>query len=183
MKLVFLFGDAAAGKMTVGQELAKITDLRLFHNHMSIEPVIAVFGNYNRTVVDTFREAVFTEFAKTDHYGLIFTYLFAFDSPDDWAYIAHVKEIFAPYGTEFYYVELIAPQAVRLERNKTENRLRHKASKRDLAVSDARLIRDDETHRCVSKPGEFPFTPYLRIENADKTPEEVARQIQKAFQL
>ena len=32
MKLVFLFGDAAVGKMTVGQQLTKITDLKLFHN-------------------------------------------------------------------------------------------------------------------------------------------------------
>jgi shikimate kinase len=29
MKLVFLFGDAAVGKMTVGQELTKITDLKI----------------------------------------------------------------------------------------------------------------------------------------------------------
>ena len=36
MKLVFLFGDAAVGKMTVGQELTKITDLKLFHNDMSM---------------------------------------------------------------------------------------------------------------------------------------------------
>lgn len=34
MKLLFLFGDADVGKMTVGQELCKITDLRLFHNHI-----------------------------------------------------------------------------------------------------------------------------------------------------
>ena len=34
MKLVFILGDAAVGKMTVGQELMKMTDLRLFHNHM-----------------------------------------------------------------------------------------------------------------------------------------------------
>ncbi len=46
MKLLFLFGDAAVGKMTVGQELAKITDLRLFHNHMTIEPVIEIFGYF-----------------------------------------------------------------------------------------------------------------------------------------
>lgn len=38
MKFVMLFGNAAVGKMTVGQELMKITDLRLFHNHMTIEP-------------------------------------------------------------------------------------------------------------------------------------------------
>ena len=45
MKLVFIFGDGAVGKMTVGQELAKITELRLFHNHMSIEPVLEILGN------------------------------------------------------------------------------------------------------------------------------------------
>ena len=38
MKLIFLIGAGAVGKMTVGQELAKITPLRLFHNHMIIEP-------------------------------------------------------------------------------------------------------------------------------------------------
>jgi len=36
MKLLLIIGDAAVGKMTVGQELTKITDLRLFHNHMTI---------------------------------------------------------------------------------------------------------------------------------------------------
>ena len=47
MKLVLIIGDGAVGKMTVGQELTKITDLRLFHNHMSIELVLDVFGGYN----------------------------------------------------------------------------------------------------------------------------------------
>lgn len=51
MKLIFLIGDAAVGKMTVGQELMKITDLRLFHNHMTIEPVIEIFGHYNGKVI------------------------------------------------------------------------------------------------------------------------------------
>ena len=44
MKLLILIGNASVGKMTVGQELAKITDMRLFHNHMTIEPVIEIFG-------------------------------------------------------------------------------------------------------------------------------------------
>ena len=44
MKLLFLFGNAAVGKMTVGQELAQRTGLRLFHNHIMIEPVLEVFG-------------------------------------------------------------------------------------------------------------------------------------------
>jgi shikimate kinase len=47
MKLLFMIGNAAVGKMTVGQELMKLTGLRLFHNHMTIEPVIEIFGQYN----------------------------------------------------------------------------------------------------------------------------------------
>ena len=150
---------------------------------MTIEPVLEIFGTYERKTVGELREVIFRNFAASDRYGLIFTLMMAFDLKSDWDYLEHVKSIFAPYGTEFYYVELIAPQEVRLARNKTENRLRHKASKRDLAISDARLIQDDQNYRCVSNPGEIPFDNYLRIENADKSPEEVARLIQETFHL
>ena len=44
VKLVLLVGNGAVGKMTVGQELMKQTGLRLFHNHMTIEPVLEIFG-------------------------------------------------------------------------------------------------------------------------------------------
>ncbi len=55
MKLVLIIGSGAVGKMTVGQELMKITDLRLFHNHMMIEPVLDVFGNFNGWVIARLR--------------------------------------------------------------------------------------------------------------------------------
>ena len=183
MKLVFLIGSGAVGKMTVGQELMKLTGLRLFHNHMTIEPVIEVFGHYNHTVVGQMREIIFREFAQSDNDGMIFTYMWAFDMQSDWAYIEHVKEIFQPYGTEFYYVELVADQAVRLERNKTENRLRNKASKRDVAASDQRVLREDATYRLVSLPGEIPFDNYLRIDNTHLSAEDAARKIQAYFHL
>ena len=183
MKLVFILGDAAVGKMTVGQELMKITDLRLFHNHMTIEPVIEIFGRFDRNTIAEMREIIFRNYAASGNYGMIFTLMMDFDAPSDWEYLAHVKEIFAPYGTEFYYVELIAPQEVRLKRNVTENRLRHKASKRDIEISNQRLINDDLNHRCVSYEGEITFSNYLRIENADKSPEEVARLIKETFKL
>ncbi|WP_458788405.1 hypothetical protein, partial [Vallitalea sediminicola] len=84
MKLVFLIGDEAVGKMTVGQELMKITDLRLFHNHMTIEPVIEVFGYFQGKSISRLREIIFEEFAASDNYGLIFTYMWAFDQKSDW---------------------------------------------------------------------------------------------------
>ena len=183
MKLVILIGDSAVGKMTVGQELMKQTGLRLFHNHTMIEPVIEIFGHYNAPVIQQLREVIFHEFAKSDQYGMIFTFMWAFDMPSDWAYIAHVAEVFEAQGAQVYYVERIAPQEVRLQRNETENRLRHKASKRDLEASRARLLRDDEKYRCVSLPGEIPFENYLRIENTHIPPEVAAAMIKERFGL
>ena len=74
MKLLFLIGNAAVGKMTVGQELMKITGLRLFHNHMTIEPVLEIFGQFHSTAISRLRQVVFEEFAKSDQYGMIYTY-------------------------------------------------------------------------------------------------------------
>ena len=183
MKLVFILGDAAVGKMTVGQELMKITDLRLFHNHMTIEPVIEIFGRYDAKTIAEMREVIFRNFAASENYGMIFTMMMDFDLPSEWEYLEKIKKIFEPYGTEFYYAELIAPQEIRLQRNVTENRLKHKASKRDIQSSNQRLINDDQNHRCVSYEGEIPFRNYLRIDNTDLDPAETAKIIQQTFDL
>lgn len=183
MKLVLLFGNAAVGKMTVGQELMKITDLRLFHNHMTIEPVLEIFGGFYQEAIKRLREVIFEEFAKSDLYGMIFTYMWAFDQQSDWDYVERVKEIFAPYGTEFYYVELVASQQARLERNASENRLKNKVSKRDVEWSNQRLLADDAAYRLESLDGEIPFENYMKINNSDLAPDVVARMIKERFAL
>lgn len=183
MKLVFLIGNGAVGKMTVGQELMKLTGLRLFHNHMTIEPVIEVFGYYNGTVVSKMRQIIFEEFAKSDNYGMIFTYMWAFDQQSDWDSVERVTNIFKEQGAEVYYVELVAPQEVRLKRNETENRLKNKASKRDLEASRERIIRQDEKYRLESYDGEVTFDNYIKIDNTNLEPTEVARMIQERFSL
>ena len=183
MDLIVLIGSGAVGKMTVGQEMMKITDFRLFHNHMMIEPVIEVFGDYCGPVVGRLREVIFEEFLKTKYRGMIFTYMWAFDMREDWDYIRSVAERFEATGGNVYYVELVADQAVRLERNKTENRLRNKASKRDLAVSQERLLREDSRYRLVSREGEIPFENYIRIDNTRLEPDEAARLIKDKFAL
>lgn len=183
MKVLFLFGNSAVGKMTVGQELMKITDLRLCHNHMTIEPVIEIFGRHDSRITMRLREVIFEEYAKSDNYGIIFTYMWAFDMQADWDYLEHVREIFQPYGAEFYYAELVASKETRLVRNATENRLKHKASKRDIDASNKRLLRDDEKHRFESYEGEIPYENYIKIDNTNLSPEEVARTIKERFLL
>ena len=178
MKLVIIVGSGAVGKMTVGQELLKITDLRLFHNHMMIEPVIEIFGYFPGGVTQRLREVIFEEFLKSDNKGMIFTFMWAFDMPTDREYIMGGASKF----DEVYCVELIADQSVRLERNKTENRLKNKASKRDLALSEQRLL-NEERYRLVSEDGEIPFENYLRIDNTDLAPNVVAKMIKERFDL
>ena len=183
LKLVFIIGDASVGKMTVGQELMKITDLRLFHNHMTIEPVIEIFGYFHGKSINRWREVIFEELASRDSYGLIFTYMWAFDHKEDWDYVEHVSEIFRNKGSEVYYVELVTSQEIRLQRNITENRLKHKASKRDIEISTQRLINDDNRYRCISNEGEIPFDNYIKIDNSNLSAEIVANMIKEHFML
>ena len=183
MDLILIIGAGASGKMTVGQALMARTGYRLFHNHMMIEPVIEIFGTFNGQAINRLREVVFEEFLKSDRRGMIFTYMWAFDMPSDWAYVMNLAARFEQTGGTVYCVELIAPQEVRLQRNHTANRLAHKASKRDVQASDERVRREDANHRLVSNPGEIPFAHYLRLENAELSPEEAAERIVEAFGL
>lgn len=186
MKLIIITGPHAVGKMTVGQELAKITELRLFHNHMSIDVVSGLFENMpaeRSRLTALFREEVFKAYAKSDEYGMIFTYMWAFDSQADWDYIHHVEDLFKEHGAEVFYVELCADYDLRIERNKTANRLLHKSTKRDIAKSEALFRRLEEKHRLNSLPGEVQKEHYIKIDNTNLAPEAVAAQIKAEFGL
>jgi len=186
MKLLIILGNASVGKMTVGQEVVKITDFKLFHNHVMIEPTLEIFGEFNNDVIVKLRDVVFKEFAKSDLYGLIFTYMWDFDEKAEWAsrkQIDRVCEIFEQVNAEIYVVELVASQEVRLQRNITENRLWNKASKMNIEQSNQMLKDDDVKYRCVSFDGELSFANYIKIDNTNLPPETVAKTIKDKFFL
>lgn len=79
-----------------------------------------------------FRNELFEEVSKSDLYGMIFTYVWAFDLQSDWDYINHVVSIFESKGAAVYFVELEAEIDERLERNKSPHRLEHKLKKETL---------------------------------------------------
>ena len=183
--LVIIIGPHAVGKMTVGQELARITDLRLFHNHMSIELTRKLFLREEKewgVLNETIRKTVFELFAKGDFSGLIFTYMCAFDLQSEFDYLQNVIDLFESNGASCYVVELCADFEERLVRNKSENRLLHKESKRDLAWSEAEMRKTSEKYRLSSYDGEtLPFENYLKIDNTHLPPDEVARRICEHF--
>lgn len=186
MKFVHVFGPQAVGKMTVGQELAKITDLKLFHNHMTIDLVNHFFdysSKEGKRLVSLFRQEIFEEVSKSDLYGMIFTFVWMFDMKSDWDYVERLSQLFESRGGTVYYVELEADLEERLERNKTPNRLEHKPKKRDIAWSENDLRSTMEKHRLNSLDGEIKFPNYIKINNTNLSAEEVAKIIKDKFDL
>ncbi len=185
MKLIIIFGPHAVGKMTVGQHLSTITDIPLFHNHESIELALRLLGQDAPwgDLSNAIRRDVFEHVAKAHGKGLIFTFMWALDHHADDAYITSLEELFVKEGGDVFYVELCADQDVRLERNKSENRLLHKASKRDLDLSEKRFLHLEGKYRLNSYDGEIKKKNYLKIDNTHLGPEEVAKMIKDDFKL
>lgn len=180
-----IFGPPAVGKMSVGAELARRTDLLLFHNHVAIEPALKLFpfGSPPFTrLVRTFRSQVFEEVARSDSPGLIYTFLWDLDDDQDKRYIDGVASLFQAHGADICFVELYASLEERLKRNRTEGRLLEKPSKRDLAASEQRLLAH-EAHRRNTNGDFFYRENYLRIDNTRVPAEEAAEEIIRRFQV
>jgi len=186
LKLVIIFGAQAVGKMTVGQELERITDLKLFHNHMTIElvsPYFSLGSPAGKRLVNLFRQEIFEEVSKSDLPGLIFTYVWAFDLQGDWEYIQRICHLFESRGGTVYFVELVAELEERLKRNTSSNRLTHKPTKRNMEWSEQDLLKTSEKYRLQSNPGEITKNEYIRIDNTNLSAEDTAKLIQQRFQL
>ena len=185
MKVLFLFGSGAVGKMTVGQELMKITDLRLCHNHMTIELARKLFDFSDpeyKILNQTIRETVFNLFAKGNFKGLIFTFMCDFDVQSEFDYLNNIITLFKNNCATCHVVELCADFDERIERNKSENRLNHKELKRDIESSEAEMRRTSEKHRLNSYDGEkLPFESYIKIDNTNLLPDVVANRICEVF--
>ena len=187
-KFVLISGGKAVGKMTVGQELEKITGLKLLHNHETLDLVSKFFDFDNhikklKEISDKFRFTLFEEVAKSDLEGMIFTVVVYYDSKNDIDYVDRIRKIYEDNGGEFYYVELEADLDARLERNGSENRLKHKPSKRDLEFSKKDLLKSMAEHRINSYDGEVKYKNYLKIDNTNMSARDTAKLIKDTFKL
>jgi broad-specificity NMP kinase len=187
MDFFLIFGPPAVGKMSVGRKLQKLTGLKLFHNHMTIELVINFFefeslefGRLN----NQFRQMIFEEVAQSKLPGLIFTYVWALDDERDKRYVDTMVNIFKEIGASIYLIELEADLSVRLERNKGEQRLQEKPTKRNLKKSEQNLLEIDCKYLLNSK-GSFKyleeFPNFLKIDTNNLSARETAEKIYSTF--
>ena len=183
--LIFIVGPQAVGKMTVGQELGRATGFKFMHNHQTIDLLLPFFEHgspsFMRLLLD-FRRNIFEEIAAHETIaGFIFSCVWNFDSILDGADMEMLSEPFSRRGGRILFVELEADLETRLERNRSEHRLHHKPSKRDVEFSSSLLMK---TNGRYNSNGDFPYPKrHLKINNEHLSPHEVVAMVCARFEL
>lgn len=179
--LVVITGAQAVGKMTVGQELSRLTGMSLFFNHQIIDLVTPYFAfgtpQFDR-IVDGFWDHLLESAAETGS-GLIVTWAWRFNEPEDTERVQAMTAPFAEHG-RICVAELYAPLDVRLKRNVTENRRAHK----QLGWASEEVLRDLSERFEFQSGGSLPLDlPHLELDVTDLPPDEAAARIAERFGL
>src|SRR5580658_3884413 len=107
MKLIFIYGLPATGKLTVAVELAAMTGYKLFHNHLAVDLLLSVFDFGSAPFVELREEiwlCVFAAACEAKIPGLIFT--FAPEATVRPEFIPNTIETVGKHGGELIFVEL-----------------------------------------------------------------------------
>lgn len=176
MKMVVLYGPPAVGKLTVAQELAQLTGIKLFHNHLSWNAVTAVFTWRSEPfvrVLTEFRHMMFREAAQAN-IDLIFTYVYSETvAPIVEGYFEKVESC----GGEVCLVRLSAPIA-KLQQNVT-NESRLKAGK----MATVRELHSYLELKPDAEQAVIANRPSLELDTSVFSPAESARAIIACYQL
>lgn len=169
MQLVFIYGQPASGKLTVARALAGRTGFALFHNHLVVDAVHAVFPFGSEEFV-RLRERmwldVMTEAARAGR-SLIFTFApeatVAADFPE------RVRSIIEALGGTVTFVALSVSEAEQARRINTPDRAQF-GKLRSLEL--LHQLKDVFATSMARMP-----KPAIAIDTAALTPEEAAERI------
>lgn len=184
-ELMVIFGPPAVGKMTVGRAVCECSDFRLFLNNHTIEPLADVFGMGTppfRALTGEFRRRVIEEAAAAE-VSLVLTLVWNLGGVEDARWVGGLVTPYECAGLPISFVELAADLDTRLERNRGEDRLLAKPSKRNFALSEAHLHEREtwtmNTDTEVSLPADDVLATHkhLRIDTRRLTPEAAADRI------
>lgn len=174
MKLIFLYGRPAVGKVTVARELARLTGWRLFHNHLTVNLALALY-DFGTAGFIALRETVwFAAFrqALADRLPvLIFTF-----NPENTVPQRFIDELFSEVrhaGGEVIPIELVANETV------IEQRLASASRHNDGKLVDLELYRQLRARGVFHSPA-IP-EPRMRVDTTTHSPAEAAALIAREF--
>lgn len=183
--LILIIGPPASGKAAVGSALAELTGFRFFHNHLTADAAAALFGwgtpLYGEAAAEIRLALLSRAVAQPGAPNIIFTFVWAFNLPEDHRFIADIVSIFHAAGKKVYFVELLASRQARIEREGTPLRLSLKPSKRDVERARAFHAEIDGKHRMNSE-GSFVYPDrHLVIDTEQHSPQEAALKVARHF--
>ena len=175
MKLVFIYGPPAVGKLTVAQELVKITPFAAFDDHLAINSLQPVFGarpHSMNKVVEQIRLAVIEE-AAVAGIDLVFTFVYA--HAQDVRHVDRICDVVERHGGEMCFVQLTC------SRDAQEVRVVHPDRASFKSVSSVNLVRDWNARYDLLTP--IPNRNSLSIDNTNLSAALVAQMIAQHYEL
>ena len=175
MKLIFIWGGAASGKLTVARELSGITGIAVFHNHLVVDALLEKYEFGDPEFV-RLREAMWMtvfETAARSGQSLIFT--FAPEptvAPD---FPARVVSVISDAGGEVKFVRLV------LSDDEQERRIANDSRKQFRKLVSLDLLRQMRSSFRHCETGMPPAD--LVIDSELDDPQTASRRIAAAFGL
>jgi chloramphenicol 3-O-phosphotransferase len=173
MRVIFIYGQPASGKLTVARALAERTGIAVFHNHLVVDALEAVFPFGSEPFVrlrEQFWLAVFAEAAQADR-SLIFTFAPEPTVARDFA--ERVRTLVQSAGGEVMFVALKVPQEEQERRLKRPDRATFGKLR---SVDLLRRLRDDYAACAAAMPA-----PTLTFDTSIVEPGEAAAMIARAM--
>jgi AAA domain len=169
MKLIFLYGSPAAGKLTVANEIAKRTDFKVFHNHLSIDCVTPVFEFGSppfERMIALIRKEMVAEAARAGR-NMVYTFCYAKDIDDN--HVEMISRAAEENGGEVCFVQLLCDKEVLKQRVLGESR-RQYGKVKSIEMMDHFF----ETYDLFSP---VPNRETLQIDNTGVPPDQAAELI------
>lgn len=175
MKLIFIYGPPASGKLTVATELAKLTGFKLFDNHVSIQFVRSIFEFGTKTfsrLTGKYRLEMLGEATKE---GIDVIFTFVYGRGEDDQFVNHVVKMVRSHGGQVCFVRLYC------ERKELVRRVKASQRRRMGKVSSEKIL--DDLFRRHTLDTEVPFRKSLSIDTTNRNPRNVARAIAHQYRL
>lgn len=176
MKLIFIYGPPASGKLTVAKELSKITKYKIFHNHLTVDLVNSIFEfgtDIYSEIVARYRLELIEAAAKENIKGLIFTFLY-YKNEDD-KFVKQVVNRVKKHNGEVCFVQIYC------DKRELIKRVEHSSRKNYAKIKSTKLLR--EVIRKHDSFSSVPFAKNLKINNTKLSPKKTAKIIKSHYNL
>jgi shikimate kinase len=175
MRLIFIYGPPASGKLTVATELAKLTGFKLFHNHVSIQFVQSIFEFGTKTfwrLTSKYRLEMLEEASKA---GVNVIFTFVYGKGEDDQFVKQVLQTVRTHGGRVCFVRLYC------ERKKLITRAKASQRKKMGKISTEKLL--NELFKRHNLESEIPYGKSLSIDTTNQSPRSAAKLIALHYRL